>query len=162
MEQTTKKRKLTKKQEIFVDEYVKDPNATKAAKLAKYSENSARQIGSENLSKPDVQEAINERIESIYDKIDEKWIIENIHKVMTKAFEAGKLADANKALEMLAKWKAMLTDKQIRQEETFEDFILKMNNQAQTSSKSVRQTDTPAHNNDEELQEVANLSDNRN
>lgn len=127
-----KKRKLTKKQQIFVEEYVKDPNATKAAKKAKYSEKTAKEMGYENLTKPHVAAAVSEKMESIYEKIDEKWIIENIHKVMVKAFEAGKLADANKALEMLAKWKALLTEKNITQTETFEDFILKMQSKPET------------------------------
>lgn len=49
---------LTDKQQRFVDEYLVDLNATQAAVRAGYSENTARSIGSENLSKPDIQEAI--------------------------------------------------------------------------------------------------------
>lgn len=43
---------LTDRQKLFCDEYTKDLNATQAAIRAGYSEDSARQIGSENLSKP--------------------------------------------------------------------------------------------------------------
>ena len=50
--------KLTAKQAVFVEEYLVDFNATQAAIRAGYSENTARQIASENLSKPDIQEAI--------------------------------------------------------------------------------------------------------
>lgn len=52
--QPTKPRKLSIKQRIFVDEYLKKKNATKAAMKAYDTKNeaTARAIGSENLSKP--------------------------------------------------------------------------------------------------------------
>lgn len=50
--------KLTAKQERFVSEYLIDLNATQAAIRAGYSERTARQAGSENLSKPDIAEAV--------------------------------------------------------------------------------------------------------
>ena len=43
---------LTAKQQRFVDEYLKDLNATQAAIRAGYSKSTARQMGAENLSKP--------------------------------------------------------------------------------------------------------------
>ena len=49
---------LTPKQERFVEEYLTDLNATQAAIRAGYSEESARSIGCENLTKPDIQDAI--------------------------------------------------------------------------------------------------------
>lgn len=51
-------KKLTPKQRKFVKEYIETGNATTASINAKYSEKSARQIGSENLSKPYIKEAI--------------------------------------------------------------------------------------------------------
>lgn len=51
---------LTEKQKIFCREYIYDWNATRAAKVAGYSEETARQIASENLSKPDIQAYITE------------------------------------------------------------------------------------------------------
>ncbi|OOF47925.1 terminase [Rodentibacter genomosp. 1] len=50
--------RLTDKQQRFVEEYLVDLNATQAAIRAGYKAENARQIGSENLSKPDIQEAI--------------------------------------------------------------------------------------------------------
>lgn len=50
--------KLNKRQQLFVDEYLIDLNATQAAIRAGYSVNSARDIGCENLTKPNIQEAI--------------------------------------------------------------------------------------------------------
>lgn len=49
---------LTAKQQRFVDEYLIDLNATQAAIRAGYSEKTARSVGSENLTKPDVAAAI--------------------------------------------------------------------------------------------------------
>ena len=51
---------LTEKQKIFCREYIYDWNATRAAKVAGYSEDTARQIGSENLSKPSIQAYLTE------------------------------------------------------------------------------------------------------
>lgn len=51
-------KKLTKKQQLFVNEYLIDLNATQAAIRAGYSVESARDIGCENLTKPNIQQAI--------------------------------------------------------------------------------------------------------
>lgn len=54
---------LTAKQKRFVEEYLVDLNATQAAIRAGYSQDTARSIGCENLTKPDIQDAINEAVE---------------------------------------------------------------------------------------------------
>ncbi|EIM25740.1 terminase small subunit [Microvirga lotononidis] len=51
---------LTDKQKRFVEEYLIDLNATQAAVRAGYSEKTARSVGSENLTKPDIMAAIEE------------------------------------------------------------------------------------------------------
>ena len=51
---------LTDKQKRFCEEYVIDWNATRAAKAAGYSENTAAVQGSENLTKPNIQAYIEE------------------------------------------------------------------------------------------------------
>ena len=51
-------RKLSPKQEVFVQEYLKDLNATQAAIRAGYSEKSASRIGIELLNKNHVREAV--------------------------------------------------------------------------------------------------------
>lgn len=53
---------MTKKQKRFVDEYLIDLNATQAAIRAGYSPLTARDIGCENLTKPNIQEAIDKAI----------------------------------------------------------------------------------------------------
>ena len=67
---------LTAKQSIFVDEYLVDGNATRAAKTAGYSEKTAKETGCENLTKPNVaaaiakaQEARAQRTEITADKV---------------------------------------------------------------------------------------------
>lgn len=58
---------LAPKQKAFADEYLKCGNATEAAKKAGYRESSARQIGTENLSKPSISAYIAERQKQIDD-----------------------------------------------------------------------------------------------
>lgn len=62
-------RKLTKKQRVFVAEYPKDYNATRAAKKAGYSRKTAYQIGHNLLKKVEIAEALengmNERLRKI-------------------------------------------------------------------------------------------------
>ena len=56
---------LTPKQKAFAEEYIKCGNATEAARKAGYSEKAARQIATENLSKPSISEYIRQRMEQI-------------------------------------------------------------------------------------------------
>ncbi|APX88656.1 hypothetical protein BV394_02015 [Brevirhabdus pacifica] len=49
---------LTAKQERFVQEYLKDGNATRAAKDAGYSHKTAYSVGAENLRKPQIAAAL--------------------------------------------------------------------------------------------------------
>lgn len=51
-------KKLTDKQQKFVEEYLIDLNATQACIRAGYSPDSAKEIGSENLTKPNIADAI--------------------------------------------------------------------------------------------------------
>lgn len=56
--------KLTPKQARFVDEYLIDLNAAQAAIRAGYSSRAAKEIGCENLTKANVKEAIEKRMQS--------------------------------------------------------------------------------------------------
>ncbi|MGA3512946.1 terminase small subunit [Lactiplantibacillus plantarum] len=62
------KRKLTPKQQKFADEYIKAGNAADAARKAGYSKRSARSVGQENLTKPDIKQYIDERMAEIASK----------------------------------------------------------------------------------------------
>lgn len=56
--------KLTNKQQMFVLEYLKDMNATQAAKRAGYSKHTAMTIGGENLRKPQIQAEIRKAMDA--------------------------------------------------------------------------------------------------
>ncbi|WP_288550030.1 terminase small subunit [uncultured Lacticaseibacillus sp.] len=57
--------RLTAKQKKFVDSYIADSNATKAALEAGYSKRTARFVGAENLTKPNIKAAIDERMKRL-------------------------------------------------------------------------------------------------
>ncbi|AVW00957.1 terminase small subunit [Lactiplantibacillus plantarum] len=62
------KRKLTPKQQRFADEYIKSGNAADAARKAGYSKRSARSVGQENLTKPDIKQYIDDQMAEIASK----------------------------------------------------------------------------------------------
>ena len=62
---------LTNKQLMFVNEYLRDFNATQAALRSGYSKKTARSIGAENLTKPDVWAAIKSRVDEKVMGVDE-------------------------------------------------------------------------------------------
>ncbi len=76
--------KLTDKQEMFCREYVVDWNATRAAIAAGYSEDTAKQTGYENLTKPYI-----------------KTYIEDIQKDMQKLSGLSMLSNLNHLKEIL-------------------------------------------------------------
>lgn len=61
------KHKMTAKQQKFVDQYIKFGNAKQAALEAGYSPKTAKQMGVENLSKPYLKAAIDERMKAMED-----------------------------------------------------------------------------------------------
>lgn len=65
-----KVKKLTAKEENFCQTYLIDFNATRAAKAAGYSANSATEIGAENLRKLHIQQRIYELREEMGKKFD--------------------------------------------------------------------------------------------
>lgn len=65
-----KKLKLTRKQKVFVDEYVICRNGAEAARRAKYKERSARQIAAENMTKPVIIEAITAKEAQMVEKLE--------------------------------------------------------------------------------------------
>lgn len=60
---------MTTKEIAFAENYLCTFNATVAAKVAGYSERTARQIGHENLTKPDIQSYIQEKTNSSLEKL---------------------------------------------------------------------------------------------
>lgn len=62
---------LNSKQQMFVDSYLQCFNATKAALDAGYSENTAAEIGYENLRKPQIEQVISKRLKQAAMSADE-------------------------------------------------------------------------------------------
>lgn len=82
--------KLTDRQQRFVEEYLIDLNATRAAVDAGYSEKTARSIGQENLTKPDIQEAIQEaqKKRSERTEITQDYVLKSIQETMERCKQA--------------------------------------------------------------------------
>lgn len=57
-------RPLTTKQQLFVEHYLANPNASDAALKAGYSPKTAAFIGAENLKKPKIAEALSSRVDN--------------------------------------------------------------------------------------------------
>ena len=75
---------LTLKQKKFADEYIVSGNATESAIKAGYSKKTANRIGSENLSKLDIKNYIDERLKEIEsEKIaDQQEVLKYLSAVM--------------------------------------------------------------------------------
>lgn len=86
---------LTPKQKLFVQEYLVDLNATAAAIRAGYSKKTANRIASENLSKPDIQAAIQEAMQDREKRteITQDMVIRELAKL--GFFDIRKLFDEN-------------------------------------------------------------------
>ena len=85
--------KLTPKQQKFIDYYIQTGNATEAAKLAGYSSKTAYSIGNENLNKPEIKQAIDERL---------------------KQLESERIAEAKEIMEVLTTIIRGKTDEEIK------------------------------------------------
>lgn len=96
---------LTLKQQLFCLEYVKDGNGTQAAVRAGYSEDTARVIASENLTKPAIAEQIarlkRDRQEKI--QVDAEWLLRELVVQYHKAADGDREAAALKALDLIGK-----------------------------------------------------------
>lgn len=113
-------RALTKKQRLFVREYLVDLNATQAAIRAKYSKKTAALIGHENLRKPNIVEAINQATDKREKKVEinAEWVLNQQVRVFNRCMQDEAVVDqegeevgeyrfehsgANKALENIGK-----------------------------------------------------------
>ena len=110
--------KLTKKERIFADEYVKTTNGTQSAIIAGYSEKTASVTASKMLRKPKVRQYIDaimdERSKDTIATADE--VLEYLTRVVRgeekDAFGLDvSVADKTKAAELLGKRHMLFTDK---------------------------------------------------
>lgn len=78
--------RLTAKQRLFADEYIKSGNATQSAIKAGYSPKTVRSIGQENLTKPDIKAYIDTKMAEIesHKIADAKEVLEFYTRVLRK------------------------------------------------------------------------------
>jgi phage terminase small subunit len=95
--------KMRTKQKVFIQEYLKDFNATQAAIRAGYSEHSARAIGSENLTKPDIADEIKAQV-------TEKIMSEDEIRMRLADIARGDLADLMAISSVGFNFELMTTD----------------------------------------------------
>ena len=81
------KPKLTPKQKRFVEEYIIDLNATRAAKAAGYSEKTAYRTGCDNLNKPQVAKSIAElkAVQSARCAVNADYVINNLKEIVNRS-----------------------------------------------------------------------------
>jgi phage terminase small subunit len=107
-------RNLTDKQSKFISEYLIDLNATQASIRAGYSKETAKQIGSENLSKPAISTAIAEALESGAKRNNVR--VDEITRMHRKAFDVGyaqgQASAMTQSAQNLAKLHGLIADKQ--------------------------------------------------
>ena len=101
---------LTKKQKAFIQEYLVDLNATQAAIRAGYSKKTAYSIGQENLSKPEIQQALQEAMKKREKRteVTQDYVIAKLREIVEKDASDGpdselKYANKIRALELLGK-----------------------------------------------------------
>lgn len=103
---------LTERQERFVQEYLKNPNATEAAINAGYSKKTARSIGQENLTKPDIMSRISAANEERQERtqVTADMVIKELAKGAFAELDTSemKFADKLKCLELLSKHLGLL------------------------------------------------------
>lgn len=103
---------LSLKHQAFVDEYLKDRNATQATIRAGYSAKTAGSAGHRLLKNVEIQRAITERsqVAGAIVNVTVAKVVERMDDLYTKALNDKHYAAAAKALEMQGRYLAMFTD----------------------------------------------------
>lgn len=110
--------KLTPKQRAFADYYIEIGNATEAARRAGYKGKNLNRIASDNLSKLDIKQYIDERLAKIEDERIAKG--EEVLQYLTRVMRGeekdqfgldASLQDRTKAAELLGKRYRLFVDK---------------------------------------------------
>ena len=138
---------LNDKQILFCQEYLKDLNGTQAAIRAGYSIKTAKEISSENLTKPNIQLFIKGLMDKRADevKVDAAWVLQRFVDISNRCMTAepvmirdgeGNLVEsgeykfdssgANKATEMVAKHIGFF-EKDNEQSKSFINPIIQLN-----------------------------------
>lgn len=140
--------KLTEKERIFADEYIKTTNATQSAITAGYSEKTARSKGSQLLTKVNVRkyidEVMHERSKNTIATADEvlEYLTSVVRGEEKDAFGLDvSIADRTKAAELLGKRYMLFADK-VKLDAEIEIDISDRMKQARVKSDEVQQGTT--------------------
>lgn len=81
--------KLTPKMIRFCEEYMIDLNASQAAIRAGYSENSAGEIGYENLNKPQIRAYLDKRMQQRADslQLNQDWVLQKLMHIADRSMK---------------------------------------------------------------------------
>lgn len=105
--------KLTHKQELFVNAYLGEAkgNATEAARLAGYkgSEQVLRQVGYENLTKPDIAALVEKRTSETAMSASE--VLQKLSEIANRQGADIATRDQLKALELIGRHHKLFTDR---------------------------------------------------
>lgn len=114
---------LTAKQQRFVEEYLVDLNATQAAIRAGYSQDTASEIGYENLRKPQIAEAIQlaQKERSERTKIDADWILQRL--AVEAQADLSDLYNDNGSLKPVKEWPLIWRQGLVAGIETQQEYV---------------------------------------
>lgn len=104
---------LNKRQLAFVNEYIKDKNATQAAIRAGYKASTANQQGPRLLVNVGIAKAIAEKLGEVAQECKRTaadWL-NDVLTIKQQAIQDGNLKDALKALDMEGKYLGIYTEK---------------------------------------------------
>ncbi len=122
-ESSLEPKELTLKQQLFCGFYIKHRNATKAAKLAGYSEKTAYSYGQQLLKNLEIQEKINEGLELISQQagISAEWVLDELKSNHHEAKRRYKVGESTKALKAIGEF---IIPKNVHMEVTIPQPIL--------------------------------------
>ena len=134
---------MTDRQNVFVQEYLKDLNATQAAIRAGYSQHTAYSIGQRLLRNVEVSQAINSAMSERQQRtaLTADYVLENLHEIAQRCMQKSPVMvkreqaiddegrhiwtfdakNALRALELIGKHMGMFNDHHKEQEETPEE-----------------------------------------
>jgi len=108
----TKTKKLTHRQKLFVDWYIKIGNATQAAIRAGYSQKTAFTIASENLRKPYIRDYYKHRMTELEELLgfNKATIVQDLLNIKDKSMQAVPVMEYDRSSREMVQQTAMVED----------------------------------------------------
>lgn len=121
-------KKLTLKQEKFIDEYIATGNGTQSAIKAGYSPITARAMSVENLAKPFIKIKVEKRRQELAEKrgLVVNDVLKTIEKAIEVGFEIQNLSAVIKGAELQGKYLGMWVEKMDLSVKRHEDWLKEM------------------------------------